>query len=139
MTLSVLTQGVFVMHTKEMLLCALATLAVGAAEAKNTEYECDEGNANAGYRIRVVELSLDTQEVIVLKKKNGSASLVEDRKLKRVGSGTNYEFNRPNHRISFKKVNADSSGNWVGTFTIPGKRGSQTIQANCGRVETITL
>ncbi len=120
-------------------ISTLAVLVASAAEAKNTEYECDEGNANAGYRIRVVELSHDTQEVIILKKKNGSASLVEDRKLKRVSGEANYEFNHPGHRITFKKAIADSNGNWVGTFTIPSKRGSQTVQANCGRVETLTL
>lgn len=127
---------------KKWVLCALTTLAVGAAEAKSVEYECDQGGSQSGYRIRVVELSRDLQEVIVLKKSNGSASVVADKKLKRVrgsANGNRFESNQSGHRMSFKKTNADSDGNWVGIFTIAEKRGPQIVQASCGRVETLTL
>jgi hypothetical protein len=118
-----------------ILICALASLAALAAEARGVEYECDDGSAMSGYRIRVVEISKDVREVLVLKKKNGSATLVQDKKLKRVGAG--FEAGQGAGRLSFKKSNPDSAGNWVGTFTLPGRRG--VVKATCGTVETISL
>jgi hypothetical protein len=112
----------------KILIGAFATFVILAAEAKtakNVEYECDQGGANSGYRIRVVDLTPETSEVIVLKKSNGMASLVEDRKLKR--------------GVGYKKSGVDSEGNWIGTFTLRGKRGTETVRAHCGRVETLTL
>ena len=129
------------MHLKGYIY-ALAALAAAAAEAKGIEYECDDGRAASGYRIRVVELSHDLQEVIVLKKSNGSATMIENKKLKRVGgsaSAPEFVFNKAGHRVSFKKTAADSEGNWVGTFTLSGKRGAQTVRTTCGRVETLTM
>jgi hypothetical protein len=122
------------MH-KSVLICALAAVSVGAALAKTAkvEYECDDGHAQSGYRIRVVELSRDVREMIVLKKANGSASLVGDQKLKADASGAKGQG------MSFKKSVMDADGNWTGTFTLSGKRGSQVVRASCGRVETITL
>jgi len=123
-------------------ICALATLAAAVAEAKGIEYECDDGRSDSGYRIRVLELSRDVQEIIVLKKSNGSAKMVENKKLKRIGgpaSAPEYAFTKTGHRVSFKKTAADSDGNWVGTFTLSGKGGAHTVRASCGRVETLTM
>jgi hypothetical protein len=119
------------------MICVLAALAAGAVQAREAEYECDDGNARSGYRIRVVELSSEIREVIVLKKNNGSAHLVDDQKLRRVGDTSRFALNRRGKRMSFRKTATDNDGNWSGVFTLPGKRG--TVQANCGRVETLTL
>jgi hypothetical protein len=121
-------------NKKNWIITAVA-LAAAAAQARGVEYECDDGSAMSGYRIRVVEISKDLQEVLVLKKKNGSASLVEDRKLRRVGE--RFEFSHGGKRMSFKKANVDAEGNFIGTFTLPGKRG--VVKASCGKVETITM
>ena len=112
-----------------------AFLVASAAHARGVEYECDEGSATSGYRMRVVELSTEIHEVLVLKKKNGSATLVEDRKLRRIGD--RFEFAKGGKRLILKKTNVDSAGNFTGTFTLPGKHG--VVKAACGKVETITL
>lgn len=113
----------------------LAALTAATAQARGVEYECDDGSATSGYRIRIVELSKEIQEVLVLKKKNGSATLVEDRKLRRVGD--RFESAKGGKRLTLKKSNADSAGNFTGTFTLPGKRGA--VKTACGKVETISL
>ena len=113
----------------------LAALTAATAQARGVEYECDDGSAMSGYRIRVVELTKEIQEVLVLKKKNGSATLVEDRKLRRVGD--RYEFAKGGKRLSLRKTNVDSAGNFTGTFTLPGKRG--VVKTSCAPVETISL
>lgn len=123
-------------------LCAIAVLAMGAAEAAKTEYECDDGNSGGGYRIRVVELNRDVREIIVLKKSNGSARVVENGKLRRAGgspSNPRFAGGKPGRALSFRSSAADADGNWTGTFTLPEKRGPLTVQAACGRVETLSL
>lgn len=130
------------MAKKAAMLFAMVALGISAAEAKSVEYECDDGDQESGYRIRVVELSHEVQELIVLKKARGSADVVEVKKLKRITSdrhGIRYEFNKAGHRLALNKPTPDRDGNWTGTFTLPGKRGAQTVRASCGRVETLTL
>ena len=122
---------------KKIVICALAAVTLSVAQARGVEYECDDGNAQSGYRIRVVELSKEIREVIVLKKKNGSAKLVGDKKLRRIAGSSRFEYKRDGQKMSYQKTVTDSDGNWTGTFTLPGK--GRTVRASCGRVETLTL
>lgn len=116
--------------------------AIGTAEASIAEYECDEGNIDAGYRIRVVELSRDIREVTVLKKTKGSAHVVVSKKLKRAGGSAStprFESVSSKGKLSFKKSLPDSAGTWTGIFSIPDKRGTKTVRAECNFVETLSM
>lgn len=116
-------------------MLTIGAVTVATADGKSTEYECDQGNAEAGYRFRVVDMGRDVSQVLVLRKSHGNASVAGDAKVRRVGSGGEFS----GRGISLRRGATDSDGSFAATFTIKGRHGPETVRATCGKVETITL
>lgn len=116
-------------------MLTIGAITVATADGKSTEYECDQGGAEAGYRFRVVDLGRDVSQVLVLRKSHGNASVAGDAKVRRVGGGQDFS----GRGIMLRRGAADPDGAFTATFTIKGRRGPETVRATCGKVETITL
>lgn len=117
------------------IMLSIGAATVATADGKSTEYECDQGGAEAGYRFRVVDLGRDASQILVLRKSHGNATVAGDAKVRRVGGGAEFT----GRGITFRRGPSDSDGSFNGTFTIKGRHGPVTVKATCGKVETITL